>query len=99
MKIKEENKASLVMIGMMICLFISPAYADWFDTGKVQDNLVRPLYSMINDALPYGLFIGGVVGAYIRGSGDLLQKSIAFAIGAIVAGGSMKVIPALLNIT
>ena len=83
-----------------ICMvgFIAPAQADWFQVGNIKNNLITPLYTLVNENLGFVAFaVGGASTFLVRGQ-DMYQKAIAFGVGSLGTAGAVKLAQTVLHL-
>ena len=79
-------------------LFIAPAQADWFQVGNIKNNLITPLYTLVNENLGFVAFaVGGASTFLVRGQ-DMYQKAIAFGVGSLGTAGAVKLAQTVLHL-
>lgn len=94
-----RNLGLALYIGTICTIgFITPAYADWFQVGNIKNNLITPLYSLVNDNLGFVAFaVGGASTFLVRGQ-DMYQKAIAFGVGSLGTAGAVKLAQTVLHL-
>ena len=94
------KRNSWIAVYMSICVLgcINPAYADWFKVGDIKNNLITPIYTLVNDNLGFVAFaVGGASTFLVRGQ-DMYQKAIAFGIGSLGTAGAVKLAQTVLHL-
>jgi hypothetical protein len=84
-----------------ICLigFISPAHAaDWFKVGDIKQNLITPMYTLVNENLGYVAFAVGGAATFLARGQDMYQKGIAFGVGSLGTAGAVKLAQTVMNL-
>lgn len=87
-------------LAFSVCIFglIEPAYADWFKVEDIKDNLITPVYSLVNANLGFIAFaVGGATTFLTRGQ-DMYQKGIAFGVGSLGTAGAVKLAQTVLDL-
>ena len=95
----KKNLGLALYIGT-ICIigFIAPAQADWFQVGNIKNNLITPLYTLVNENLGFVAFaVGGASTFLVRGQ-DMYQKAIAFGVGSLGTAGAVKLAQTVLHL-
>ncbi len=88
--LKTNLAAVCYLTAISTIIFVEPAYADWFKTSDITTNLVTPIYKLVHDNVgKAALAAGGLTLIFTRGM-DLWQKGTAFAGGAMIVGGAIK---------
>ena len=94
---KNLTIAGYLSVIASVC-YISPANADWFQVANIRNELITPVYSLINDNLGYIAFaMGGATTFFARG-GDFWQKGLAFGVGSLGTAGAVKIAQAVLHL-
>ena len=94
------KRNSWIAMYITICVLgcINPAYADWFKVGDIKNNLITPIYTLVNDNLGFVAFaVGGASTFLVRGQ-DMYQKAIAFGIGSLGTAGAVKLAQTVLHL-
>lgn len=95
-----KNNLSTVLYVGAICTFgfIAPTQADWFNVGNIKNNLITPIYSLVNDNLGFIAFaVGGASTFLVRGQ-DMYQKAVAFGVGSLGTAGAVKLAQTVLHL-
>ncbi len=95
----KKNLCLALYIGT-ICTFsfIAPAQADWFNVGNIKNNLITPIYTLVNENLGFIAFaVGGATTFLVRGQ-DMYQKGIAFGVGALGTAAAVKLAQTVLHL-
>ena len=94
----KRNHLTALYIGICVFGFISPAYADWFNVGNIKNNLITPIYTLVNENLGFIAFaVGGATTFLVRGQ-DMYQKAIAFGVGSLGTAGAVKLAQTVLHL-
>ena len=83
-----------------ICIigFIAPAQADWFQVGNIKNNLITPLYTLVNENLGFVAFVVGGASTFLVRGQDMYQKAIAFGVGSLGTAGAVKLAQTVLHL-
>ena len=95
----KKNLGLALYIGTICTVsFIAPAQADWFNVGNIKNNLITPIYTLVNDNLGFVAFaVGGASTFLVRGQ-DMYQKAIAFGVGSLGTAGAVKLAQTVLHL-
>lgn len=96
----KTRKNTVLACCLVLCIagIIEPAYADWFNVGDIQKNLIKPIFDLVNDNLGYIAFaIGGAATFLARGQ-DMWQKATAFGLGSLGTAGAVKLAQTVLHL-
>ena len=94
----KRNSWITLYVGICMLGCINPAYADWFKVGDIKNNLITPIYTLVNDNLGFVAFaVGGASTFLVRGQ-DMYQKAIAFGIGSLGTAGAVKLAQTVLHL-
>lgn len=95
-----KNNLGLALYVGAICTigFIAPAQADWFNVGNIKNNLVTPIYSLVNDNLGYIAFAVGGASTFLMRGQDMYQKAVAFGVGSLGTAGAVKLAQTVLHL-
>ncbi len=86
------------LLVMCIFGFISEAHADWFQVGNIQQHLIAPIYTLVNENLGYVAFSVGGASTFLARGQDMYQKGIAFAIGSLGTAASVKLAQTVMHL-
>jgi|GEM_PF-4943081 len=76
---------------------IDPVYADWFAVDKVKENMITPVYKLVDENLGIVAFVMGGFGTYFTRGRDMYEKSIAFGLGSLGTAGAVKLAKTVLH--
>ncbi len=89
---------ALYLAAICIFGFISPAHADWFQVGNIKQNLITPMYTLVNENLGYVAFAVGGAATFLARGQDMYQKGIAFGVGSLGTAGAVKLAQTVMNL-
>ncbi len=75
-------KTALYLAPLLLCSVDAMA----FDLDGFLGGMVTPAKDMALKYYPAGIFVLGLVGAFLQRQGDLRDKMIGFGVGALVGG-------------
>jgi len=73
-----------IYLAPAIVLCTLDAYGTGFDFKKAKDSSITPMNQFVDDVTPVLIFTTGLTGAFLNRQGDLLDKMLGFAKGALV---------------
>lgn len=98
MGLKKNYHAAIFIGAICIVGFIAPAQADWFKVADIKQNLITPLYTLVNDNLGFVAFAVGGAATFLARGQDMYQKAIAFGIGSLGTAGAVKLAQTVLHL-
>lgn len=96
--IRVNLKVAAYLTAIGVVASVNTAYADWFQVNNIANNLITPMYNLVNDNLGFVAFAVGGAATFLARGADMYQKGIAFGVGSLGTAGAVKLAQTVLHL-